>query len=185
MTEKPSYLGLLNAISLGESEAECYLNCWAATTPRDDVRAVLQTVAIREGEHGKAFAKRINELGFGLIPKEKSDLDEKMAIVTSTELSDCEKFAKLKLGASPKPGQADFFVKFFEDTTMDIQTTALMGRYVGEERDSGRLLAACRCALEAETGNSTSAPQTQALEGLAGQLGRIETLLEKLVSAQG
>ena len=83
MSEKPTYLGLLNAISLGESAAECYLDAWAATTQRSDVRSVISTVALREGEHGKAFAKRICELGYGVSPrntaKARSDAEAKMA----------------------------------------------------------------------------------------------------------
>ena len=184
MSEKPSYLGLLNAISLAESEAERYLDCWAATTPSADVRRIISTVALREGEHGKAFAKRICELGFGLQPKEgPSDLDSKMAIVTSTTLSDKEKFEKLKLAAAPRAGERDIFTSFFDDTTMDIQTGALMGRYVAEERDSGRMLRGCYEVLCSE---DSTAPQAAvaSLEPLSAQLGRIEVLLEKLVSAQ-
>ena len=33
MSDKPSYLGLLNAISVGESEAHCYLNAWIERRP--------------------------------------------------------------------------------------------------------------------------------------------------------
>ena len=33
MSDKPSYLGLLNAVSNAESQAECYLTAWAEVTP--------------------------------------------------------------------------------------------------------------------------------------------------------
>ena len=36
-TEKPSYLGLLNAISLGESAAGVALEAWAKATDRKSV----------------------------------------------------------------------------------------------------------------------------------------------------
>src|SRR3954469_9749273 len=98
MADKPSYLGLLNAISLAEGEAECYLSAWAATTPHEGVRQVISTVALREGEHSKAFAKRINELGFSVMPKANSDVEAKMAIAGSCELSDKEKFERLGVG---------------------------------------------------------------------------------------
>ena len=62
--KKPSYLGLLNAIALGEGRAHQYLSCWAAKTPDPDVKQVLLTVAIREGEHSHAFTKRLCELGY-------------------------------------------------------------------------------------------------------------------------
>jgi Mn-containing catalase len=70
MPEKPTYLGLLNAISLVESRAHAYLTAWADVTPNPAVAAVLRTVAAREGEHGMSFAKRINELGFQLKPND-------------------------------------------------------------------------------------------------------------------
>ncbi len=49
VSDKPSYLGLLNAISLGESEAHCYLNAWVEATPSPDVKAVLPTVCPPRG----------------------------------------------------------------------------------------------------------------------------------------
>ena len=123
MPDKPSYIGLLNAISLGESEAECYLNAWAAVTPDDGVRSVISTVALREGEHGKAFAKRLCELGYGVQPRGESDVAAKMAIAASTTLSDKEKFEKLGVGRSvaDRAGDNDVFVNMFKDTTVDIQ----------------------------------------------------------------
>ena len=61
MSDKPSYLGLLNAIAIAEAQAHDYLVAWADVTPSPDVRKVLLTVAAREGEHGMSFSKRINE----------------------------------------------------------------------------------------------------------------------------
>jgi len=66
MSEAPSYIGLLNRISVAESNAECYLDAWANTTSHPGVRQVISTVALREGEHGKAFAKRLCELGYSV-----------------------------------------------------------------------------------------------------------------------
>ena len=68
MSDKPSYLGLLNAVSLAETAAHEYLTAWAAVTPHEGVKATLLTVAAREGEHGMSFAKRISELGYNLRP---------------------------------------------------------------------------------------------------------------------
>ena len=81
MPDKPSYLGLLNAVSNAETRAHCYLSAWAEVTTDPDVRAVLVTVAAREGEHGMAFAKRINELGFELQPTEDPGFEERLAVV--------------------------------------------------------------------------------------------------------
>ena len=80
MSDKPSYLGLLNAIAVGEAGGEALFEAWAAATPNDDVRAVLTTVALREGEHARQFTKRINELGYSVIPKDDPGLPDRVAM---------------------------------------------------------------------------------------------------------
>src|SRR4029079_6757165 len=90
MPDKPSYLGLLNAVSCAETRAHQYLTAWADVTKDPEVRAVLLKVAAREGEHGMSFAKRINELGFELQVTEDPHFEEQMAIACSTECSDLE-----------------------------------------------------------------------------------------------
>jgi len=178
MSDKPSYLGLLNAIALGESEAECYLSEWAATTENDAVRRVISTVALREGEHGKAFAKRLCELGYGVLPRDNGGAIERTEIARSCTLSDKEKFERLGLAPKGDGSGPDIFSRMFDDTTIDIQTGALLGRYIAEERDSGRMLRACYQQLCA-SGHSNDGDSTGEL---SEQLGRIERLLEQLVA---
>jgi rubrerythrin len=175
-TAKPSYLGLLNAISVAEAEAEGYLGCWADVTPRDDVRQVLRTVALREGEHAKAFAKRICELGFEVRPGEADP--DKAAIAASTTLTDREKFEKLGLGREPGDGP-DVFAGMFADSTIDIQTGGLLGRYIAEERDSGRMFRACYQALCADEPDGTAASADD-LAAVNERLDRIEAAIAKL-----
>jgi hypothetical protein len=54
---KPSYLGLLNAISLAETNAGVYLRAWADATEDDDLAATLRLVAARETSHGELFCR--------------------------------------------------------------------------------------------------------------------------------
>src|SRR3954467_1496657 len=154
MSEKPSYLGLLNAVSLAESEAYEYLTAWAAVTPHEGVKATLLAVAAREGEHGMSFAKRINELGYNLRPgPDDPKRAERLACACSTEISDYDKMHALGVARiaedSGKSGP-DVFDKFFSDHSIDIRTGELLGRYIAEERDSGRRLRACYLAVKAE-----------------------------------
>ena len=146
MSDKPSYLGLLNAVSVAESAAGTYLAAWAEATPSDEVRAVIGTIALRESEHGLAFAKRIDELGYSVIPKHDPKDAERLAIAGSSTLSDKEKFEAFGLGAGSNGGR-DVFDSFFENKDLDPVTGALLGRYIAEERDSGRKLAACYAIL--------------------------------------
>ncbi len=142
MSEKPSYLGLLNAVALAESRAYRYLTEWAGVTGDPEVRRVLLTVAAREGEHGMSFARRINELGFEVRPKPDDKEAENLEVVRS-DRSDLEKMEALGLDRLDTGDQPDIFDGFFSDHSIDIRTGELLGRYIAEERDSARLLRAC------------------------------------------
>jgi hypothetical protein len=178
MADKPSYLGLLNAIAVAEAEAEVYLNTWAEVTPDEGVRKVLRTVALREGEHAKAFAKRIAELGYEVRPPvEDGGAAVRLGIAGSADLTDAEKFEHLGLGDDPEGD--DVFAGMFRDRTIDIQTGALLGRYIAEERDSARLLCACRAAVSA---GPTAGPDPTAaqLDEICARLDKIEKALVRL-----
>ncbi len=181
MSEKPSYLGLLNAIAVGERGGEELFEAWASATPNDDVRAVLATVALREGEHARQFDKRINELGFSVIPKEDTSLPGRVAMAKRTDLTDCEKFEQLGFNRAPKE-RKDIFANFFNDITMDVKTGELMGRYVAEERDTGRKLLSCYAQISAQPAATNGQADVAALES---RLERIECALTELVSANG
>ena len=178
MTTKPSYLGLLNAIAVAESQAEIYLDEWVKACQRDDVRQVLHTVARREGEHGKAFAKRIAELGFMVQSRVDETTAGKCAIASSTTLTDREKFEKIGTGQQALGEGRDIFASMMEDVTIDIATGALLGRYIAEEHDSIRLLNTCYRQLCAEE-DAHHAPAASTAD-LDARLSRIERQLEEI-----
>jgi rubrerythrin len=177
MPDKPSYLGLLNAVSNAETRAHCYL------TTDPDVRAVLVTVAAREGEHGMAFAKRINELGFELQPTEDPGFEERLAVASSRDKTDLEKLEAVGLlNYCPDPGEPDIFDNFFRDHTIDIQTGELLGRYIAEERDTLRLVSGCASILKSRTNGSAgaSAPAADQLAGLENKVDAVCRAVEEL-----
>ena len=176
MSTEPSYLPLLRRIANAECNAEAYLSAWAAATPRDDVRQVITTVARREGEHTKAFQKRICELGFEVTIDEAPETAGRVAIGGASDLTDREKFEKLGLGSPPDTSTPDRWAGYFGDRSIDIATGELLGRFIAEERDSVRLLAGCYAALCAEEGTTTSA------EGTDARLERIERVLKRLAA---
>ncbi len=156
MADKPSYLGLLNAVANAECRAHAYLTAWADVTPDPDVRALLLTIAAREGEHGMSFAKRINELGFELQPTDDPGFDDKMEIATSSR-TDLEKLDALGVLQYASGDEADVFDNFFRDHSIDIRTGELLGRYIAEERDTLRLLQGCCAELTARNATESSA----------------------------
>ncbi len=180
MASEPTYLPLLRRIANAECNAEVYLTAWAGATPREDVRRVIATVALREGEHTKAFQKRICELGYDVSIVEAPETAGRAVIGGATDLTDREKFEKLGLGARPDTETPDRWAGYFEDSSIDILTGGLLGRFIAEERDSVRMLADCYAALCAEDacGTEPTAPAT----ATEARLDRIERMLEDLVS---
>ena len=188
MADKPSYLGMLNAIYMGEKRGYEYLSAWADTTPDPDVRSVLRTIALREGEHAMAFAKRINELGYEARDDGPSaEFERKLAIVTS-DAPDLEKMDTLGYNFSepPKsPEEGDVFVNMFRDTTIDVQTGELLGRYIAEERDTGRLFRSCYGVLcERAHKGTASSDRLAGLEAKVDAVCRGVEELRQIVCAQ-
>ena len=182
MPDQPTYLKLLRGIANAESDAHCYLTAWRDTTTNPDVRSVLTTVASREGEHGMAFAKRVVELGFDFERKEDASLVEKMAVARS-DRSDKEKAEFF--GLTRAETTLGFFDNVFKDHSIDVRTGELLGRYIAEERDSGRKLRACYLAVKAEhdaaNGSSTkSKKRDKDVKRLEDKLDAVCAAIEEL-----
>ena len=186
MPDKPSYLGLLNAVACAETRACVELTAWAETTPDPDVRALLTKVALREGEHGAAFAKRIDELGFEVRQTDDPRHERNLEIVRS-DCSDLEKLEALGiLDLCPAEGEPDIFDGFFRDHSIDIQTGELIGRYIAEERDTLRLILGCKAQLEDKAGAPTgaAAERLSSLEDKIDAVTRAVDELRQIVCAQ-
>ena len=140
---QPTYLPLLNSIAVNECKGEALLSAWADATPDAELESVLRFVAIREGEHSAAFTKRMCELGYPVCEETAyqvfDNFDELLRCMGS-DISDAEKVARF--GGDRSGEGKDPFRGFFNDTTIDPQTGELLGRYIAEERDSGRRLRA-------------------------------------------
>ena len=154
MTERPTYLPMLEAIANAERQGHEYYQAWYDHATDPDLKETMRIVATRELEHSLAFTKRIDELGFECQPAEILDFTKQTAIVIS-DRSDWEKFQALELtdlAVKILDPKNDPFRRLFNDLTIDVQTGALLGRYIAEERDSARMLAACATAMVAKYG---------------------------------
>jgi hypothetical protein len=171
MSEKPSYLGLLNAIAIGERRGHAVLSAWRETTGDAELAATLDVVAIREQEHAATFIKRLCELGYGVREKPNPAFDDRLAAARST-ISDAEKFRRV-LGYG-EVAAADPLARLFDDHSIDPQTGALLGRFIAEERDSERRLRAQWARVQAQ---SAATPAPVAEDELLGEIGvRIDRL---------
>ena len=192
--QKPAYLGLLNAISLGESAAGVYLDAWADVTTNEDLACTLRLVAARERSHGEVFCRRIAELGFELRRKPNAKDAEQLAKLSNPNISDLEKL--------PPRGEAGGSEPFAEIKKaiaagdFDPMTANLMSWYIAEEIDSGRRLAEVyRGVREGRRGGKKGAGTSGAEFGapsadaeammacMTAGFARIEKSLEKLAKA--
>ena len=142
MSRKPTYLKLLNAVAVGERFGHDLFTAWSEACPDPELKRTLDLVAVREAEHAAAFTKRIAELGYsvrGAKKRRKSDSARAALKLAASSSSDRKKFRKL-LGIGTGRERKDPFAALFEDTSIDPATAALLGRYIAEERDSGRRL---------------------------------------------
>lgn len=171
MSDKPTYLGLLNAIAVGEGRGCALLNAWADVTKDESLAGTLRMVAIREQEHAAAFTKRLCELGYSVREAPRGDLDAKLELARSSQ-NDRQKFEAILDYGREQP-TTDPLNELFKDTSIDIQTGALLGRFIAEERDSERKLRAAYDRL--------GQPQSDdALGEIAARLARLTATIEEL-----
>lgn len=196
---KPSYLGLLNAISLAETHAGVYLRAWADATQDEDLAETLRLVAARETSHGDLFCRRLCELGYELRHKPDPKAAERLARYANPRISDCEKIGE------EREETGDPFADINEqlaDSAFDPMTANMLTWYIAEERDSGKRLrsAYAKVRAKANGGQARSAkanghageammrtdPSTDAeaiMACMTAGFSRLEKSLEKLARA--
>jgi ferritin len=146
---KPRYLGLLNAISLAETEAGHYLEAWANATDDEDLACTLRLVAARETSHGQLFCRQLSELGYDLRQKADPKAAERLARYANPKISDCEKVGP------EREERGDTFAdirKAMADGVYDPMTCNLLQWYINEEEDSGRRLREAYAKVRAKAG---------------------------------
>ena len=188
---KPSYLGLLNAISLGEASAGVSLGAWANATANEELANALRFVAARETSHGNLFCRRINELGFDLLQKPDPEAAARVAKYANPKVSDLE-----KAGPERGEGAGNPFAEIerqMEDGIYDPLTAKLMTWYIAEERDSGKLLNEAYGCVRQKAGvgsmngasastNGHSADAQALMECMTAGFSRLEKALEKMAA---
>ena len=148
--EKPSYLGLLNAISLAETEAGHYLTAWANATDDEDLACTLRLVAARETSHGDLFCRMISELGYELRQKPDPKSAERLARYANPRISDCEKVGPER--AEPARDTFADIRRAMADGVYDSVTCNMLQWYIAEEEDSGRRLRDAYAKVRAKAG---------------------------------
>lgn len=165
-TTKPAYLGLLNAISLAESEAGVYLEAWANATDDEELASCLRFVAARETSHGELFCRRLAELGYSLLPKPDPKSAGRLARYANPKIPDCEKVGP------EREETGDTFAdirKAMAEGAYDEMTCNMLQWYINEEVDSGRRLRDVYAKVRAKAGMTSSKKKTNGANGHAAE----------------
>lgn len=163
---KPSYLGLLNAISLAETEAGVYLRAWANATCDEELACTLRLVALRERHHGEAFCRRLCELGYDLRHKNDPKSSERLLKYADPKIADVDKLPPEKELDDPF-GEIE---RQLAAGVFDPLTCNMLTWYIAEERDSGRRLREAYARVRAKCAEQmarASAPANGASDGPA------------------
>lgn len=183
---QPTFIPLLNSIAVNEAKGEKLFQTWADATRDAELKTTLRFVAIREGEHAMAFTKRLCELGYEVDEagayQAFRDFDSLLACAAS-DLGDAEKVAMLTAAEGNGGERKDPFRGFFNDTSIDPETGALLGRYIAEERDSGRRLQAeydrvCNAANGSPGASADVATLAACVNELRAEVARLTSKLE-------
>ena len=148
--KKPTYLGLLNAISLAETEAGIYLRAWADATQDEELACTLRLVAARETSHGQLFCRMLNELGYELRPKPNAEAAARVARYGNPKISDLDKIGSAR-GEVERDPFADI-ERRMKDGEFDPVTCNMLSWYICEERDSGAKLREAYAKVRAKAG---------------------------------
>jgi Mn-containing catalase len=193
---EPTFLPLLNSIAVNEAKGQKLLGAWAAATQDADLKAALTFVSIREGEHAMAFTKRMCELGHAVDETSAyqvfKNFDDLLACACS-DATDAEKVEMLTRGETDADERGrerkDPFRNFFKDPSIDPQTGSLLGRFIAEERDSGRRLKAeydrvrSQARSEARSGRKPAVDEIAALKACVSSLEAELKSLRKMIAA--
>ncbi len=184
---RPTYISTMQAIAAGEAHAQRLLSAWSAHTNDRNLAETLQLVALRSAEQAAAFQRRLYELGAdtsAINPALQAELDEQLRFARSQH-SDRDKFEMLLSYDQPGSGR-DPLSELFQDPDIDIESGALLGRYVATERDSERRLRKHWSKLSTMTGHAGSGGEPVNLRDIFAQLDRLTRTIEELKSmAQG
>jgi hypothetical protein len=176
MSDRSAYLGMLAAIATGEWRGYRLLSAWAERTPDPALGRLLRLVAYRSREHAAAFVRRLYELGVEHQESNSAEFEDQLGIARSNA-SDREKFRRLLGYSDVEPGE-DPLPDLFADKDIDIETGALLGRYVATERDSERRLR--QIFRELKTPQENEVPPIASLDDIYCQLDRLTRTIEEL-----
>lgn len=170
-SNKPAYLGLLNAISLAETQAGIYLRAWADATTDQELACTLRLVAARETSHGQLFCRMLCELGYDLRQKPDPEGAERIAKYANPKVSDLDKIGRARTTLESDPfGEIE---QKIASGFYDPVTANMLSWYICEERDSAKKLRAAYDCVRAKATGGQMKPSTNGNGSMSRQTGEV------------
>ena len=132
-SERDAVMRFLEAVSAAETNGGDAIRKWLEVCSTECVRGGLQMVAERESYHGRAFERRLKELG-GTMPDRMNDEQRKnLAYLGDASISDLQ---KLQRGAKRFPNPDETIRPLFEFAELlkeDLQTKEMVKLFAQDE----------------------------------------------------
>ena len=131
-SERAAVMQFLEAVSAAETNGGETVRAWLEVCKTECIRGGLYMVAEREAYHGRAFERRLTELGGTMPNRMTEELRKNLEYLRDTKISD---FEKLKRGATRFPNPEETIRPLFEfaELLKEDLTTREMVRLFAED----------------------------------------------------
>jgi hypothetical protein len=132
-SEREAVMRFLETVSAAETNGGETIRKWLEVCTTECIRGGLQMVAEREAYHGRAFERRLKELGGTMPNRMTDDLRKNLAYLGDTSISDLQ---KLQRGAKRFPNPEETIRPLFEFAELlkeDLQTKEMVKLFAQDE----------------------------------------------------
>jgi len=132
-SEREAVMRFLETVSPAETNGGEAIRKWLEVCTTECIRGGLQMVAEREAYHGRAFERRLKELGGTFVNKPTEEHTKSLAYLGNASVSDLE---KLQRGAKRFPNPDETIRPLFEFAELlkeDLQTKEMVNLFAQDE----------------------------------------------------
>ena len=132
-SEREAVMRFLENVSAAETNGGEAIRKWLEVCTTDCIRGGLQMVAEREAYHGRAFERRLKELGGTMANRDTEEFRKNLAYLGNREVSD---YQKLHRGATRFPNPDETIRPLFEFAALlkeDLETKEMVQLFAQDE----------------------------------------------------
>ena len=132
-SEREAVMRFLENVSAAETNGGEAIRKWLEVCTTDCIRGGLQMVAEREAYHGRAFERRLKELGGTMANRDTEEFRKNLAYLGNASVTD---YQKLHRGATRFPNPEETIRPLFEFAALlkeDLQTKEMVQLFAQDE----------------------------------------------------